>query len=98
MARPQWHSTILAGVTLDSRAPCTPIKLRLRTPRRGVRWPMEMARTIRCPYCGQAFDLVIDTSGGYQRLDLDCEICCRPLVAVVECEPGTIVSLDVVAE
>lgn len=59
---------------------------------------MEMTRSIRCPYCGQAFDLVIDTSGGYQRLDTDCEICCRPLQVVVECEPGTIVSLDVVGE
>lgn len=59
---------------------------------------MEMTRRIRCPYCGQTFDLVIDTSGGYQRLDTDCEICCHPLQVVVECEPGTIASLDVVGE
>jgi hypothetical protein len=57
-----------------------------------------MTRRICCPHCGQTFELVIDTSAGYQRLDTDCEICCRPIEVVVECEPGTIVSLDVVAQ
>ena len=56
---------------------------------------MEVARRITCPHCGQSFELVIDTSGGYQRLDTDCEICCRPFEVVVECEPGTIISADV---
>jgi hypothetical protein len=59
---------------------------------------MEVTRAIHCPYCGQKFELVVDTSGGYQRFDIDCEICCRPLEIIVECEPGTIVSLDVLAE
>jgi hypothetical protein len=59
---------------------------------------MEMARRITCPICGQSFELVIDTSAGYQRFDTDCEICCRPLEVVVECEPGTIISVDVVGE
>lgn len=59
---------------------------------------MEVTRAIHCPYCGQSFELVVDTSGGYQRFDIDCEICCRPLEIIVECEPGTIVSLDVLAE
>jgi len=58
---------------------------------------MEVARRIQCPHCGQFYELVIDTSGGYQRFDTDCEICCRPIEVIVECEPGTIVSLDVVA-
>ncbi len=59
---------------------------------------MEMTRSVCCPYCGQKFDLTLDTSAGYQRFDIDCEICCRPLEVVVDCEPGTIVSLEVLAE
>ena len=59
---------------------------------------MEVTRRVCCPHCGQSFELVIDTSAGYQRLDMDCEICCKPLEVVVECEPGTIESLDVVAQ
>lgn len=59
---------------------------------------MEMSATIVCPYCGQRFDLVVDTSSGGHRLTTDCEICCRPLEVVIECEPGEILSLDVHAD
>jgi hypothetical protein len=56
---------------------------------------MQMSETIRCPYCGQGFELVIDTSVTSQRFTTDCEVCCRPLAVQVECEPGEILSLDV---
>jgi len=64
----------------------------------GVGFGMEVTQTVTCPHCGQKFDLVIDTSEGFQRFDTDCEICCRPLEVVVECEPGLIISLDVVPQ
>jgi len=67
-------------------------------PARGVGFGMEVTQTVICPHCGQAFDLVIDTSEGFQRFDTDCEVCCRPLEVVVECEPGLIISLDVVPQ
>ncbi|MBE0544407.1 MAG: CPXCG motif-containing cysteine-rich protein [Verrucomicrobia bacterium] len=59
---------------------------------------MEVAGPIQCPFCGQKFDIVIDTSTGFQRFTTDCEVCCRPFEVVAECEPGEILSLDAQAE
>ena len=56
---------------------------------------MQIAESISCPFCGQTFELVIDTSAGSQRFTTDCEVCCRPFDVVVECEPGEILSLEV---
>jgi len=56
---------------------------------------MEVAGTIQCPYCGQAFEIEVDTSVASQRFTTDCEVCCRPLEVAAECEPGEILSLDV---
>jgi transcription elongation factor Elf1 len=59
------------------------------------RGKMEVTETIECPFCGQSFDLAIDTSAGNQRFVTDCEICCRPFSVHVECEPGEVLSLAV---
>jgi hypothetical protein len=59
---------------------------------------MEVSETIQCPFCGQAFVVVIDTSTAFQRFTTDCEVCCRPVQVRAECEPGEILSLDVQAE
>ncbi len=56
---------------------------------------MEISQTIYCPFCGQRFDLMIDTSVPQQRLTTDCEVCCRPFNLYIECEPGEILSLVV---
>ena len=56
---------------------------------------MEVSETIQCPYCGQSFDLVIDTSTPTQRFTTDCEVCCRPFEVVAECELGAVLSLEV---
>jgi hypothetical protein len=56
---------------------------------------MEVPETIQCPFCGQAFEITIDTSTASQRFTTDCEVCCRPFEVTVECEPGEILSLDV---
>jgi transposase-like protein len=58
---------------------------------------MEASDTIRCPYCGQAMELVVDTSTATQRFTTDCEVCCRPFEVVAECEPGEILGLEVLA-
>jgi transposase-like protein len=58
---------------------------------------MEESETIACPYCGQANELVVDTSARFQRFTTDCEICCRPFEVTAECAPGEILSLDVQA-
>jgi hypothetical protein len=53
--------------------------------------------TVQCPFCGQGFELAIDTSVPSQRFTTDCEVCCRPFEVQAECEPGEILSLDVLA-
>jgi len=58
---------------------------------------MEVSENIQCPFCGQRFEIVVDTSMGTNRFTTDCEICCRPMEVVAECEPGEILSLDVQA-
>jgi len=57
--------------------------------------PMEISETIQCPFCGQSFDLVIDTSIARQRFTTDCEVCCRPVEVWVESQPGEVLSLEV---
>jgi len=56
---------------------------------------MEVSETVQCPFCGQAFDVTIDTTVGTQRFTTDCEICCRPIEFVAECEPGEVLSLEI---
>ena len=56
---------------------------------------VEVSETIQCPFCGQAFEITVDTSIASQRFTTDCEVCCRPFEVTVECEPGEILSLDV---
>jgi hypothetical protein len=57
---------------------------------------MECSESIQCPYCGQRFELNVDTSVASQRFTTDCEVCCRPFEVLAECDPGEIVSLEVV--
>ena len=59
---------------------------------------MEISGNIQCPYCGQRFELIVDTSIPNQRLTTDCEVCCRPLEVLAECEPGEILSLEVIGD
>ncbi len=59
---------------------------------------MEVSELIQCPFCGQSFELLIDTSLPLQQLTTDCEICCRPFEVSVECEPGQVLNLEVESE
>jgi hypothetical protein len=56
---------------------------------------VEVFESIQCPYCGQTFETVVDTSVASQRFTTDCEVCCRPFEVVAECEPGEILSLEI---
>ena len=55
---------------------------------------MQMSESIQCPFCGQSFELVIDTSVASQRFTTDCEIYCHPIEVLAECEPGEIFTLE----
>jgi len=57
---------------------------------------MELLETIACPFCGQSFGISVDTSVPQQRFTTDCEVCCRPFEVIVECEPGEVLSVEVV--
>ena len=54
---------------------------------------MEEFADIQCPFCGQTFEVVVDTGLAHQRFTTDCEICCRPLEIVAECAAGEVVSV-----
>ena len=50
---------------------------------------------VSCPYCGEAFETEIDTSGGSQRYIEDCHVCCRPIEFVVGIDAdGGIVGME----
>ena len=34
---------------------------------------------VRCPYCGEYFETVLDLSAGSQTYFEDCYVCCRPI-------------------
>ena len=55
---------------------------------------MEVSEKIVCPFCGQSFEIVIDTTISSQRFTTDCEVCCRPFEVSVECEPGEVLSIQ----
>lgn len=56
---------------------------------------MQVSESVQCPFCGQEFELIVDTSVESQRFTTDCEVCCRPFEVWAECEPGEVISLDV---
>lgn len=58
---------------------------------------MEIFETIECPFCGQASEVVIDTSVIRQRFTTDCEVCCRPIEVLAECKAGELLNLEVEA-
>ncbi len=58
---------------------------------------MEVSEPVQCPYCGQMFEVVVDTTVPSQDFTTDCEVCCRPMTIRVECEPGEIVSIEIAA-
>ncbi len=58
---------------------------------------VEVTERLSCPYCGQSMELVVDTSIAQQRSTTDCEVCCRPFEVILECEPGSVTSLEIEA-
>lgn len=56
---------------------------------------MTAEQTIRCPYCGEQFDTVIDLSAGSQDYIEDCQVCCRPITFLLRIEQGELRSLTV---
>ena len=56
---------------------------------------MEEFASVQCPFCGQSFDVAIDTTIANQCFTTDCEVCFRPFEVRAECDAGEIVSVGV---
>ena len=41
---------------------------------------MILTQSVRCPYCGERFETVVDISAGNQTYVEDCYVCCRPIL------------------
>ncbi len=50
---------------------------------------------IQCPYCGEVFPLMLDSSQGEHCLVEDCTVCCRPIELRVTGEPGEILDVQI---
>ncbi len=35
--------------------------------------------TLRCPFCGERFETLLDSSAGDSEYVEDCPVCCRPI-------------------
>ncbi len=60
-----------------------------------INWLPE--QRIRCPFCGEAVIVVVDTTPGSQAYVEDCQVCCQPMNLVIEIDDGEIVSVDAFA-
>ncbi len=54
------------------------------------------SRAVQCPYCGEAFETVVDLSSGSTSYIEDCQVCCQPIEFSLEVgEEGTLASLEI---
>jgi hypothetical protein len=44
--------------------------------------------TLRCPWCGERFETVVDSSAGSAEYTEDCPVCCRPIVLRTDASGG----------
>lgn len=51
--------------------------------------------TVRCPFCGEAITILIDTSAGDQSYVEDCQVCCQPMQISFEVDDGGSAKLEV---
>jgi len=52
-------------------------------------------RRIRCPFCGEAMTIFVDTSAGSQSYVEDCQICCQPMQISFDAEEDIVLELRV---
>jgi hypothetical protein len=46
------------------------------------------SRRVRCPYCGERFETLVDLSAGPASYIEDCQVCCRPIEFRLEAGEG----------
>lgn len=48
---------------------------------------------LRCPYCGERIEVVVDPAVDSQRCIEDCQVCCRPIELAVRVD-GDRIEID----
>jgi hypothetical protein len=48
---------------------------------------------VECPYCGELFGILVDTTFGTLEMIEDCSVCCHPIQLTLRFEGGELVSL-----
>jgi hypothetical protein len=54
----------------------------------------EETVVVRCPYCAQSFEVLVDCSIEHQEYIEDCEVCNRPVELVVDISPEGNVAVE----
>jgi len=49
---------------------------------------------IYCPYCGEPLTLLIDSTAGVQQYTEDCQVCCCPMIVLVQSWPDEPLSVE----
>ena len=56
------------------------------------------SESLQCPYCWERIEVLVDPSVPEQSYVEDCQVCCRPILIHVRCEPDGCFALDARAE
>ncbi|MDH5181315.1 MAG: CPXCG motif-containing cysteine-rich protein [Gammaproteobacteria bacterium] len=56
---------------------------------------MLQETSVCCPWCGENFTLLVDSSAGNQQYIEDCQICCSPILCTISTDiDGAVINLD----
>ncbi|HEX7061152.1 MAG TPA: CPXCG motif-containing cysteine-rich protein [Woeseiaceae bacterium] len=57
--------------------------------------PAPVIERVRCPYCGERIEIVVDLSAGGQSYVEDCAVCCQPIEISFDVADGELESVRV---
>lgn len=55
---------------------------------------MNEETEVKCPFCGEFFTILVDTSVASQTYVEDCYVCCRPIQFTVRCEDDQVAAVE----
>jgi hypothetical protein len=59
---------------------------------------LTTTRTVTCPHCWEAIEIVLDLSAPEQQYVEDCFVCCRPILIRYSTSAGVLEDLSAEAE
>ncbi|ARN74542.1 CPXCG motif-containing cysteine-rich protein [Oceanicoccus sagamiensis] len=57
-----------------------------------------ISRQVFCPYCGEQFEALIDSSEGDTHYTEDCYVCCKPIIFVCSIDHSGDVNVTTLSE